>query len=172
LLGAEGDFAGAITRYKEIIGRVCKPELQQAIGELYRLMDKSDEAEPWFEQALLAYLKSVERGEVHYYHHLADFYADVRQDGEEAVKWAQRDYELRQNFATESALAWACYRDGRFDVALGLINRALSSGVRDARLLNGAAMIQKASGRAEESECLLKQAIEINPRYESFHVHH
>lgn len=68
-----------------------KPELHQAIGELYLAADEADQAEPWFERALGAYLASAHDGGVHYYHHLADFYSDVRQDGAKAIKWARRD---------------------------------------------------------------------------------
>ena len=56
LLGAEGDFSGAIALYEQINSRVQKPELKQAIGELYTLTGKPEQAEQWFEQALSAYL--------------------------------------------------------------------------------------------------------------------
>ena len=122
--------------------------------------------------ALAAYLESVQRGDVHYLHHLADFYADVRQDGAEAVRWARKDLELRRNVSTHATLAWALYRDGRFAEALAAMLRALSSGVRDARLFFRAAMIHLAAGRAEEGKRLLREAAEINPHYQDVHVHH
>ena len=53
-------------------------------------MGKPEKAQSWYEKALAGYLESVQHGDVHYYHHLADFYADVRENGREAVKWAQR----------------------------------------------------------------------------------
>jgi tetratricopeptide (TPR) repeat protein len=57
LLGAEGKFAEATALYKEVVCRVPKPEVQQAIGELYTLICKPDEAEAWHEKALAAYLE-------------------------------------------------------------------------------------------------------------------
>jgi len=171
LLGALGKFDEAIALYEEVIGRVPKPELQAVIGELYALMGKPDEAQSWYEKALAAYLKSVQRGDVHYYHHLADFYADVRENGEEAVKWAHKDLELRRNFATQAAVAWAYYRNGQFADALDLMNKALSSGVKDARLFHQAAMIHVAAGQSGEAKRFLNEAAKINPCYENFHVH-
>jgi tetratricopeptide (TPR) repeat protein len=171
LLGAQQKFDEAVALYKKAIARTPRPELQQALGDLYAFMGKPDEAKPWHEQALTAYLASAERGEVHYFHHLAQFYADVREDGPEAVKWAHKDLQLRQNVATHDTLAWALYRNGQFLEALGEMNKALLPGVKDAHLFFHAAMIHLAAGRAEEGKQFLKKAAEINPRYESFHVH-
>ncbi len=171
LLGAQGKFDQAISVYEDVIRRVPKPELQQAVGELYALTGRLDEAQLWYEKALDAYLESTQRGEVHYYHHLADFYADVREDGQEAVKWANRDLELRQNFATQAALAWAFHRNGQFAAALESMNKALSSGVRDARMFHQAAMIHLGAGQSGEGKRFLEEAAEINPHYENFHVH-
>jgi tetratricopeptide (TPR) repeat protein len=171
LFGAQRKFDEAVSLYKKVIARAPRPELQQALGDLYVFTGKPDEAKPWHEQAFAAYLESAQRGEVHYLHHLASFYADVRQDGAAAVKWAHKDLQLRQNVATHDTLAWALYRAGRFTEALDEINKALSLGFKDAHLFFHAAMIHLAAGRAEEGKQFLKKAAEINPRYDSFHVH-
>jgi hypothetical protein len=87
------------------------------------------------------------------------------------VKWARKDIELRANFSTQAALAWALYRDGQFPEALDAMNQALSSGVRDARLFVQAAMIHRSAGVNGESNLYLQMAAEINPHYSDFHVH-
>jgi tetratricopeptide (TPR) repeat protein len=171
LLGAQGKFDEAVVLYKRLIVRAPRPEFQQALGDLYVSMGEPDRARQWHEKALAAYLESVQRGDVHYLHHLTDFYADVREDGAEAVRWARKDLKLRQNFSTQAALAWALYRDGRFADALDAMHKALSSGVRDARLFFQAAEIHLAAGRTDEGKLLLRAAAEINPRYQDFHVH-
>jgi tetratricopeptide (TPR) repeat protein len=172
LLGAQGKYDEAVALYQKVVARVPKPELQQALGELSALMGKSDQAEAWFERALAAYLESAAHNEVHYYHHLADFYADVREDGREAVKWARMDAELRDNFSTQAALGWALYRNGQFDDALAMLNQALASGVRDAQIFFHAAEIHRSLGASGESERYLQMAAEVNPYYRNFHVHH
>jgi len=171
LLGAQGKFDEAVALYEEVIARVPRPELQQALGDLYVFIGKSDQAQPWHEKALAAYLESVQRGDVHYFHHLADFYADVRENGAEAVRWARKDLALRQNFSTQAALAWGLYRDGQFTMALDAMQKALSSGVRDAELFFQAAMIHLAVGRNDEGKEFLQKAAEINPHYQDFHIH-
>jgi tetratricopeptide (TPR) repeat protein len=171
LLGAQGRLAAAAALYKSVVARVPRPELQQALAELYAAMDDPEEARAWQARALAGYLAATQRGGVHYYHHLADFYADVIEDGAEAAKWARRDIALRDNFSTRAALAWALYRDGQFAPALTEMERALASGARHARLLSQAAAIYRAAGRRREGEDYLRQAAELNPRHDCFHVH-
>ncbi|HET9379149.1 MAG TPA: hypothetical protein VFO40_29520, partial [Chthoniobacterales bacterium] len=172
LLGAEGKFGEAVSLYEKVVARVPKPELKQAIGEIYTLMGSPSEAEPWYEEALVGYLQSAERGQVHYYHHLADFYSHVSGRADQAVHWARKDLELRPNFATEAALAWTLYRDAQISNALDLINQALSSGVKDAQIFYKAGMINLAAGRGHDGERYLEQAGQINSRHRNFHVHH
>jgi tetratricopeptide (TPR) repeat protein len=117
------------------------------------------------------FLQSAERGEVHYYHHLADFYADVEENGLEAVKWARKDLELRRNFSTLSALAWALYRAEQFSEALELMDEALSSGAKDARLFRMAGMIYTGASPNGKGARYLEQAAELNPNLKNFHVH-
>ncbi len=171
LMAAEGRSEEAIELFQSVIERARKPELQQTLGELYVFIGRPDDAEPWFESALAAYLESVARGDVHYFHHLADFYADVREDGAEALKWARKDVELRDNFATQSAVAWALYLDGQLEEAARWMDRALSSGVQDAHLFSQAATIFEAAGRGGEATAFRRGAAILNPKYRSFHIH-
>jgi tetratricopeptide (TPR) repeat protein len=171
LLAAESKFDEAAALYKKVVARAPRPEFQQALGDLFLFMGKEDLAKPWHDAALAAYLESAGRGEVQYYHHLVGFYADVRQNGAEAMKWARKDAELRPNFITQDGLAWALYRNGQFPAALDAMEKTLSSGVKDSHLFFHAAMIHLAAGRTGEGKRLLKTVAEINPGYENFHVH-
>lgn len=171
LLGAEGKGDESEAMYRQVIARVPRPDFYQALGELYTSMGKDEEAQECFETALSSFLESADRGEVHYYHHLADFYADVREDGPEAVKWARKDLELRRNFSTLAALAWALYRAGEYSEALELMTEALSSGVKDARLFYQAGMIHKSSTSNGKGDWYLRTAAELNPHHGNFHVH-
>ena len=172
LLAAEGNYQSAIGLFKSIVDRATKPELKQAIGELYSVNGQPEQAEPWLQSALLDYLESVECGDVHYYHHLTDFYCCVRNDPKTGVDWAQRDVALRPNFSSQAGLAWALYRDNRIDEAVDLIDLALASGVQDARLYRQAGTIYLAAGRTTQGEKLIERAAQMNSRHEDFHVHH
>jgi tetratricopeptide (TPR) repeat protein len=172
LMAAEGRFAQAARLFQQVIARAPKPELQQALGELYAFSGRAEEAQPWFDRALAAYLESVQRGGVHYFHHLADFYTDARDDPAEAVQWARKDLQVRSNFSTQAALAWALYRNGQPSEAVEYISLALSSGVRDAHIFSTAATVFQAAGNATESENCAQAALRINSKHQNFHMHH
>lgn len=171
LLAAEGKTDEAEALYQRVIERVPRPDFQQALGELYLSIGKTAEANDYLHRAESAFLESAKRGEVHYYHHLADLYADVFENGAEAVKWAEKDLELRRNFATLAAMSWALYRTGEFSKALELLNESLASGVKDARLFHQAGIIHKAISPNGKADSYLQMAAAINPHYENFHVH-
>ena len=171
LLGAQRKFGAAAALYEDLVARAPRPELQQALGDLYLFMGKAERARPWHDQALAGYLDSARRGEVHYFHHLAGFYADVRPDGDAAIQWARKDVALRPNFATQESLAWALYRNGQAAEALAVTETALASGVKDAHLFFHSGMIHLAAGQTDKGKELLQKAAAINPRFEEFHVH-
>jgi tetratricopeptide (TPR) repeat protein len=170
-LGARGQVDEAAQLYERVIRRVPRPEFQQALGELCVLLGRPDRAAAWNQKALAAYLDSAQRGGVHYYHHLVDFYSDVREDGAEAVKWACKDLALRRNFSTLAALAWALYRAREFAEAMDTMDCALACGATDAHLFFQASMIYQSAGAHGKSARYLEAAATVNPDYASFHVH-
>ncbi len=171
LRGAQGKFNEAVALYENVIARAPRPEFQQALGDLYAFRSQPDKAKPWHDKALAAYLDSARRGEVHYLHHLAAFYAEVRRDGAEAVRWARKDLELRKTVEAHQALAWALYCDGQLAGALDAMREALAPGVKDAHLFLNAARIHAAAGNVDEGKVFLTRARAINPHLECFHVH-
>jgi tetratricopeptide (TPR) repeat protein len=172
LLAAEGRYAEAIAILERIASVAHRPELEQAIGEIHQLAGDTECARQWTQRAVAAYLRSAEHGEVHFYHHLADYYAEVTADGGNAVVWARRDLRLRENFSTQAALAWAFYRAGRCDEAGHWIDRALASGMVDARLFSEAGTIYSAAGDAARGRVYLDRARALNPGIANFHLHH
>jgi tetratricopeptide (TPR) repeat protein len=171
LAGATGNFGEAEKLYRDVVARVPRPDFQQALGELYLAMGDATSANEWFDQARQGFLESADRGEVHYYHHLADFCADVDKNGPEAVRWARKDLELRRNFSTLAALAWALYRAGELAEATELMDEALSSGAKDAHLFRAAGLIYKAASANGKGAEYLQAAKELHPTLRNFHVH-
>jgi tetratricopeptide (TPR) repeat protein len=171
LRAAQGQFDEAIALYQQVIARVPRGEFFQALGDLYLFMRKPAEAQTWHERALSAYLKSVEQGNAHYYHHLSGFYADVQVNPAEALRWARKDLEVRHSVYAHDALAWALYKDGEYARAAEEATRALALGTKDAHLLFHAGMIFSRAGELERGSSLLKQSLAVNPHYNSFHAH-
>ncbi|MEO8256701.1 MAG: tetratricopeptide repeat protein [Acidobacteriota bacterium] len=171
LLGARRDFDRAVARYQDAISRAPRPDLFHQLGDLYLAMGRPIEAGTWHERALAGYLASVDNGEVQFFHHLATFYSDVRQDGAAAVRWAKQDWLLRPNDATEDTLAWALYRNGQFAEALDRSSRALAGDSVDGHLLFHAMTINQKAGRSAEVRGLRARLEAFNPSYGDFHVH-
>ena len=171
LLAAEGDLGEATALMRSVVARAPKPELKQALGELLAFTGKDGEARPWLDAALAAYLASAQAGEAHYYHHLADLYADTDGQAAEAVRWARKDVALRSNFSTQSTLAWALFKNGEVAEGLEWIGRALSSGVQDGGVFATASCLFHAAGDAERGESYAQAAAAINPRGHAFHLH-
>jgi tetratricopeptide (TPR) repeat protein len=171
LLGAQGRFGEALALYEAVESRTHRPEVQHSLGDLLSAMGRRAAARVWHERALAGYLGSTRRGEVHYFHHLAAFYADVREDGAQALLWARRDRALRGSVATQDALAWSLHRAGHAGEALVVSQALLGLGVQDAHVLFRAAMIQLGAGHTSRGRELLAQAMASNPRLLSFHVH-
>jgi tetratricopeptide (TPR) repeat protein len=171
LLAAQGELAEAAALYETIVAVVPRPELHQALGQLYALMQRPSRARSHLVQARAGYLASVRRGGVHYWHHLADFYAEAMIDGAKAVEWARRDLALRENAATQAALAWALLRDGQAAEAGEWMERALASGAEDAHLFAQASAVFDAAGDPARAARMRDIARSINPRLARFHVH-
>jgi hypothetical protein len=109
---------------------------------------------------------------VHYFHHLADYYAGPGAEPAEALQWARRDIELRSNFSTQTTLAWALFLTHQTEEALEQMRLALSSGVRDAIVFSTAADLFEAAGDLSSSRRYASVALEINPMHRRFRMHH
>ena len=171
LRGAQEKFPEAIALYQQLIAQSHRPDMEQALGDLHVYMRQPELAKACYDKALAGYLASVERGEVHFIHHLAGFYADAREDGVEAVKWARQDLALRQSVTAHEGLAWALYRAGEFAESRREIEEALGSGIRDAHTTYHAGLIFSAAGDLERGAKLIREAALINPHQNDFHVH-
>jgi tetratricopeptide (TPR) repeat protein len=172
LLAAEGHLAKAAEQYRSLAERVPKPEIREAIGKMYMLMERRDEAGPWLRRAEAEYLESAEAGEIHYLHHLADFYMHTMPDYRKALYWALLDAKHRTNFSTQAVLALALCRNGRVQEAVDQIEAALASGVVDHHIHSAAAQIFRAAGQPDKADRYAARAAEGRAVHAHFHMHH
>ena len=172
LLALEGDLEKAVTLLQSVITRAPKPELKHAFAELLTFAGRIAEAQPWLDAALAGFLATTQKGMVHYYHHLADFYADSGGQPVEAVKWARQDVALRSNYSTQSAMAWALFKNGELAEGLDWIRLALSSGVQESGIFGSASVLFHAAGDPIKGEFYSRAAEKINPHGDGFHMHH
>ena len=171
LRGAQGKLDEAVALYVSLIERVPRPELMQALGDLYAFAGRTTQGEPWQAKALAGYLDSAGQGEPLYFHQLSGLYADSLKDATQALEWAHRGFAVCHGVHASDTLAWALFRAGQLDEARQTILRALSSGTRDPHILYHAGMILMSAGDIAGGKASLRETLAVNPRYNSFHVH-
>jgi len=161
---AQGSYDEAITYYEQAINTVPQPEFLAALGDLYVLTDQPDSAQIQYKTVeyigkLAALNKQV------YNRQLANFYSDHDRNLDEALQLALAELESRQDIYGYDAAAWAYYKNGKYSEAQTLIERAMTLGMRDARLYYHAGRIALALGNNEEALQLLNEALTINPYF-------
>ena len=171
LRASRGEFDRAREAFQQLAARTERPEYFQAVGDVLVAARRREEAKPWHDRALAIYATAAEGRSAGYFHHLASFYADVREDGSSAEKWARRDLEVRQSIYAWDALAWALFRKGDNAGAVDAMKKALALGTKDAHLLAHAGSIFVRAGKISEGRDFMKQAEKANPHYSDFHVH-
>jgi tetratricopeptide (TPR) repeat protein len=86
---------------------------------------------------------------------------------EEALRLAQDERATRGDPYTDDALAWALYRNARFDEARTAIDRARRYGTNDARLLFHQGAIYMSTGDVAKGRKLVARALELNPKFDA-----
>ncbi len=170
LRAAQEKWPEAVQGFQAVIARVPRPEMEQALGDVYSAWGKPEEAAPHWQRAKEGYLQSIARGEIFFRHHLASFFADSEENPPEAIRWAKRDLEDRQSAAAWDALAWAQYKNNNFTEAAATEEKALALGSKEPHITFHAGMILLATGD-DRGRLLLKDLAAVNPRFNSFHVH-
>lgn len=171
LRGAQDKFDEAAALYEKALAISPRPETYQALGDLWAFAGKPEKAEPLIMKSATMYLESVNEDNVHYYHHLAGLYSDSRKMPDEALRWARKDYDVRQGVYALDCLAWALYGKGEFKEAAQTIKKALAFGTRDTHLYFHASMIFFRADDLPSSREMVRKAKELNPFYTKFHAH-
>jgi tetratricopeptide (TPR) repeat protein len=163
LMGVQGRFDEAIAAYRRLYETSPRPEWEHALGDLYFLSGELSSGYEWKMRALEGYLKSTSHGQVHYLHSLVDLSCEMPGQSSRATEWARRDEELRSNYLTQGALAWALYRNGESQEALEWLSKALASGAVSERLYLQAACIYAGVGDVDASAKYMRLSRAANP---------
>jgi tetratricopeptide (TPR) repeat protein len=164
LLANHGRYAEAIVLYQSAIAVVPMPIFVAELGDLYARSGNQAEAKKQYQ--LVEYIGLLGHiNQVLHNRDLALFYADHDIKLPEALDLAQKEFEVRHDVYTWDALAWALYKNGKFEEAAKASQSALKYGTRDALLLFHAGMISQHAGAHDQARSELKQALAINPQF-------
>ena len=156
----------ALALYDRAIALAAHPDFFEAVARTHEWAGRLDDAKRWHRRARDGYLDAVAAGDPGYYRSLAMFFTDVEKKPAEAVAWARKDLELRQDHAAWSTLAWALLGKGDVAAAREASEKATASGAEDAGMWFRAGMIEKAAGRTAAARAALTRALAINPKFD------
>jgi tetratricopeptide (TPR) repeat protein len=166
LRGTHGRYAEAIKLYQSAIAVVPMPMFVAELGDMYTRAGNLPEARKQYQ--LVEYIGLLGHiNQVLHNRDLALFYADHDIKLDEALALAHKEFEVRHDIYTWDALAWALYKNGKYQEASDAIDHALRPGTRDAVLFFHAGMIASSLGQTSQAKGRLETALRINPQ---FHV--
>jgi tetratricopeptide (TPR) repeat protein len=162
---ARGDLPDAIQQYERAVQIVPDPTFVTALGDLYRLAGRDQDAAQQYELVRQIGRLSQINGVI-YNRQMALFLADHDLDVEEGYENAKREFAVRQDIYGADALAWTALKAGKLDEAQAAIKEALKLGTRDARIWYHAAMIARAAGNPWGARDYLRRSLELNPQFD------
>jgi tetratricopeptide (TPR) repeat protein len=148
---AQGRASAAIPALQQAVRQNPLPEYQWALIEALHAENKFEEAKP-IEAALR------DKGAAEDPRTFALYLASQKRDVPQALQLAQGELKNRQDAASYDALAWAQQQAGQSAEAWQNVQKALATGVQDARLFFHAATIAQANQQSAAARRYLKQA--------------
>jgi tetratricopeptide (TPR) repeat protein len=147
---ATGDLQGAVVIYEREQARNASADTAAALGDLYTRLGKHDLARVEYErfETLERENATLERS----WRHMINFWLDHERNLADALALATREYETRKDIFTCDSLAWALFKNGKPQEARTLIDEALRTGSKDARINDHAGMIYKALNVSQRSQ--------------------
>jgi tetratricopeptide (TPR) repeat protein len=133
-----------------------------ALGDLYLKKGRTADAERVFQQAE-AIAERPGSYPLAYRRELAMFYANHNRNLEKALDLARQDLEARPDIYGYDALAWALYKNNRFEEAAAAITKALALATHDPTLLVHAGLIEYRSGQPSQALTHLRSANALCP---------
>lgn len=161
---AQGNYDEAIAYYEQAVNSIPQPEFLAALGDLYVLTDRPDQARIQYDT--VEYIgKIAEVDQQVYNRQLANFYSDHDLKLEYALQLALNELRERKDIYGYDAAAWAYYKNGKFNEAKEMMDQALALGTQDARLFHHAGMVAYALHDDAQARSYLEQALAINPHF-------
>lgn len=166
---AQTKYQEAIELYQKALGVIPLPEYAAALGDVHTRLGRAGEATKQYQLVeYIGYLNAINK--TIYNRELALFYADHDIKLNQALDLAQKELEVRRDIYTHDVIAWALFKNERFQEAHAAITDALKLGTKDARLFFHAGMIYHRLGEAEKAKQYLQRALSTNPYFHIFYV--
>ncbi|MBV9850959.1 MAG: tetratricopeptide repeat protein [Armatimonadetes bacterium] len=161
---AERQYPAAINYYKQAIAVVPLHDSVVALGDLYRVTGRPQEAERQY--ALVEVIhRLMQANGVRGDWQVAQFDADHDRNLPEALRMVQEEYKTRPNVYVADTLAWCLYKNGRYAEAQAAVRKSLSRHTPEAGFLFHAGMIAAKLGQRSAAQMDLYRAVSLNPNF-------
>jgi tetratricopeptide (TPR) repeat protein len=161
---ARGHIQRATRTLAPVVARYPAPELVILLGDLYRAAERPGRAATQWE-LVEAMQRLYESNGFDLDLELVLFDADHGRAPGATARRARRAFAARPGVAVADALAWALYRDGRYQQAIKASHRALRLGGANALFHYHAGMISMRLGDRRAARRHLRRALGINPNF-------
>lgn len=159
------DYPSAIEYYKKAQAIVPQHEVAVALGDLYTLAGRRDDADRQY--ALVDTIRKLNQANgVIGDSQMAQFLADHNRDLAEALRLAEAEYRARPTVYAADTLAWCYYKNGRIPEARKYIAKALSQSTPDALFYYHKGLIFAKAGDSNTARKSLYQALSQSPNFD------
>jgi tetratricopeptide (TPR) repeat protein len=162
---AQGQHAEAIELYRRACERTREPSLVGTLGDL-----QARAGVPFLAQVAYQEVERTARNQSEYNRVLSRYYSDHDLHLPEALALAEKELTVRKDIYAYDTLAWALYKNRRFQDAAAAITEALKLGTRDATLYYHAGKIYAGIGDRDKGRSYLERALALNPHFSVLHV--
>ena len=161
---AAGDLEGAVKIYQRDQTRTASADSAQQLGELYKILGREDLANQSLEkfEVLEKENATLERS----WRHMLNYWLDNDKHLAESLSIARREYEVRKDIFTCDSLAWALFKNGDVSEAKQVINEALRTGSRDARINYHAGLVYMSLKMRDKAAKYLRLGAAINSAFD------
>ncbi|HKV37256.1 MAG TPA: tetratricopeptide repeat protein [Pyrinomonadaceae bacterium] len=160
---ASGNFQEAIAIYEREQAKNPSADTAAVLGDLYTKFGKTDLAKSQYEQ-----FERLERDNAELersWRHMINFWLDHDRNLVDSLTLANREYEARKDIFTCDTLAWALFKTGKVQEAKTLIDEALRTGTKDARINFHAGVIYKSLNLRAKAVQHLRLGAAINSAF-------
>jgi tetratricopeptide (TPR) repeat protein len=162
---ARGSLREAIDKYKRAQSITPMVQYAGALYDLYKAIGDKAEASRQSELIdLVAKLEGVANQKAN--RTISLIYANQDRNLQQALAFAEADLEIRQDVYTYDALAWALYKNQRFEEAGRASASALKLHAPEALFYYHAGMIAEALGDTAAARSQLERAVALNPGFD------
>lgn len=161
---AAGDLRAAIEIYEREQTKNASADASQALADLYMRLGQKETAQKEYQEFEILERENavLERS----WRHMLNYWLDHDKNLNESLNLASREYETRKDIFTCDLVAWAFFKNGRWEDAREMINEALRTNTKDARINYHAGLIFKALNMRKKAAEHLRLGAALNSSFD------